>query len=127
MTGIKTPERSIAADACPNTSIDVPGLMYLLSESARTLARKGFKAGPPQPGDKGCSLTITSKAFGLEARIGFRQSSEKAGAEWSHVIVSDHTGMVSESGTVATSREASEQLQAFISVISTLASFKSDV
>jgi hypothetical protein len=105
-----------------DSTFHIRDLVALLSDAARVLARKGFAASAPQTGKNGCSLTVLSKRFGFEARIGFVRNG--AGVfKWSSVVVSDHTAMVSECGTVASNGEAGDRLQGFMSVISTVASF----
>ncbi|HWB06911.1 MAG TPA: hypothetical protein VG796_28055 [Verrucomicrobiales bacterium] len=124
MSDLSLTEHPVVAGGVCGPPADVRGLVHLLSECAKELAKKGFNPAAPQWGEGGCSLTITSKAFGLEARTGFRRCGGEGEFEWSRLIVSDHTGMVSESGTVSTRKEARDQLQAFLSVLSTVASFQ---
>jgi hypothetical protein len=108
----------------PHCSSPVAELVDLLAETARSLATKGFCPDEPIPGDRGCSLTVRSHSFGLEAKIGCTLSPDGPfDFRWSSVVTSDHAGVVADSGKFESREEARDTLAAFVSVISTVASF----
>lgn len=117
--------RPLRGDSHTSTAPPVAHLVQLLAEAARSLALKGFAPEAPSQGTNGCSLTIRSEAYGLEARLGFSDCSVAAvPCRWASVITSGHSGTVAQSGSAANAEEAAAAVAGFVSVISTVASFR---